>query len=873
MKISHAVVLFLIFCRPSFAQILVTSEAGASTENVERWLRRTRIPYLRAPGILNGRRNNRLELVVVAARQVDPILISRLRSFKRAVVVTETEGWNGSNGGVVVLSLTRMGSSDSERAEKLTSALLSGASIPVQLQSRLRNRWERWVQTLNAKRRKWLEEVSLKGFRDGQRKQRSLQLLSREVRSPSFVGTAEGSVWWERLRAILAEQRRIYQGLAISMEPQEGEVRGVWIHTYRPTDWDSVCSLLKENHFNALFFRASRGGNAVYPSSFLPMDPWAPSVGDELAQACAAAQRYGIELHAWRVHFHFGTAPDWFKEEMKKQGRLVRDPDGKLGWWLNPADPRNQEHELKAVAELSRYPIAGVHSDYIRYPETASYDFNPVSLSTFEKNIGKPITDFPRSVLNGLLNLRFRDFQRSVITNLVRRIRDTVKDVNPRLVYSAAVWTRHGYYYSVIYQDWVKWMNEGLLDFACPMNYTSDNTVLEERWAENLYDVMGKRPLVCGLGIYLLDDEYQSLEQIKLIRDYGCDGFLLFSYHVPFIRDCMKLLRLGPTSEPTYPCYQAPEIQIRISDGIRLPNRPMLYRAGDPVLVTLSIRPGFVEWKDGASLSTRVGWESPKTGRWEEIGQRQMRVSSNQTTGAHFRSLILPGRWRVVVYGSLDREGQAPVPFVVRGPFVQAVTSKEMEQTIRGLIANPELQKGRIGIIERSWGARQISEALARSGHRVYLVRSFSPAFWEKAEGLIIPPLKDLREMTYERCLLLRQWVEAGGRLLLLSEACGIRAHTNLFPEVALVSGEGPVPRRLRRSLNLPSGHWTWFLRPAGGRTVWASSPGAVVVEKRVGKGLVIMCGIRVPDEKVAEEWVGFHSLVRRLVARFTMKP
>ncbi|MCS7225172.1 MAG: family 10 glycosylhydrolase [Armatimonadetes bacterium] len=855
---------------PSNGQVLVSGDGKASTENVERWLRRVRIPYERAPHLLNRRGNKRSSLVVVATVRLHPSLVARLRSFQKAVVVTEGEGVNNSKGNIIVLTPSQMGDSDGEQAERLASALLLGNSIPPSLQKRLRNRWSRWINLLRAKRVKWLREVSAKFFKDPQRKSQSLALLTQEIRIPALTGASNGTVWFQRLKTILDEQKRLYHGLATSLEPQQGEVRGVWIHTYRPTNWDEVCSFLKQKNFNAIFFRASRGGNAVYPSAFLPADQWVPSVGDELARACAAAQRYQMDLHAWRVHFHFGTAPEWYQREMEREGRLVRDPQGQTRLWLNPADPRNQEHELRAVLELTRYPIAGFHSDYIRYPETGSYDFTPVSRSEFEKVLGSPLATFPEPVLGGLLNIRYRDFQRSVITRLVRRVRDTVKSANPSLTYSAAVWTRHRYYYSVIYQDWVRWLDEGLLDFACPMNYTADNEILEDRWKEQLYDVMGKRPLVCGIGVYLMDDEFQVLEQIKLIRELGCDGFVLFSYNVPFIKDCVELLYLGPTAQPTYPCYRAPDIDIRLSDGVRVADKPILYKMGDSVLITLSVRPGVLEWREPTRMDLWVVWESPRSGATQVIGQKELHLSQNETTSFSVRSSILSGRWRVVVYGSLRKGNDPPVSFVVRGPFVQSVPPSQLEQTVLSLLADRDQQRGAIGVIERSWGGRQIASALGKMGHQVFLVRSLEPSFWQGARALVLPPIKDLREMTYERCRRLRQWVAEGGRLLLLSEACGERAHPNLFPEIAWVVGEGPLPRNHRLFATLSPTQRTWFLRPTGGRVIWNAANGAIAVEGRLGKGQVILCGLRIPDEKASEQWTDFPSVIRRLVIRLT---
>lgn len=349
---------------PIFSQVIVLRDdrwiesrgvVNRQVEETERWLRRLRLPYLRvnASALTNGANG----LVILPANRPDEQVISKLRNAFRVLVFTfagdQNLSWQQILGVNSTEEIIRKGNwvlitkpfapdlSDGEKAQLLASWLLEGSTVPKGLQSLLQARWREWQQILVEKRNKWLKEISSKPYRDEGRRKKALEWLREPVEPISLSLTADGTTWLNRLKQLLAEHERIHKALAISLEPCEGEIRGIWLHTYAPTDWETVMKTIKEANLNCLFFRAGRGGNVVYKSHFLPRDQWAEQVDlDELQNAVEAAKRHGIELHAWRVNHHFGTAPNWLKEQMAKEDRLVRDPQGRQALWLNPWRPK-----------------------------------------------------------------------------------------------------------------------------------------------------------------------------------------------------------------------------------------------------------------------------------------------------------------------------------------------------------------------------------------------------------------------------------------------------------------------------------------------------------------------------------------------------
>ncbi|MFN4180034.1 MAG: glycoside hydrolase family 10 protein [Armatimonadota bacterium] len=865
----------------------VRSIINQQVESVERWLRRLRIPYQRVNA--SDLTANAGNLFVLPANRPDVDVLAKLKNASRIVVfafvggqasewqktlnVNSNNGFVRQNNWVVIFQPFSPELPDGKKAELLATWLLDGARLPLSLQRSLQSRWREWNQVLLRKHQRWLQEISAQPYRDPSRKEEALNLLRPKVPTLSFPLTPNGTIWLSRLKQLLNEHERIHKALAISLEPREGEIRGAWLHTYAPTDWEAVMQTLKNANLNCLFFRAGRGGNVVYRSQFLPRDPWAEEKDlDELQNATEAAQRYGIELHAWRVNFHFGTAPNWLKEQMAKEDRLVRDPKGQQAFWLNPGDPRNQEHEFRAMTEMLNYSVAGVHFDYIRYPEVPHYDFDygEISRREFEKATGINLTNFPFQVLFGPLKIRYDDWQRDNITNLVRQVYWAVKDARPEIAISAAVWQRHRYYYALIKQDWMRWVREGILDFVCPMDYTADNDAFFERVREQVLEVNGQIPIAIGIGAYLHTDEWQFIEQVKIARDFGADGFVIFSYNIAPLKDFLAALTLGATAQPTYPAHRSPQITFNLRNGIRLKDAPIIYRAGEQVRFTVSVSPGLLPANSLKELHLTIQWERNE-GFTEEVVAELTVEGDRIKKGESIKGkLTIPsGTVRLVARGHVVYEDGTTKPFVRRGPFVKGVSKSEFSELAKLLLPYQPTTKARrpiVGVVAEGWSSEQFVKILKDAGINAFPVQFLEPAYWKAADILLMPPLRDVRELTYQRAIALRDWVAKGGRIILLSEACGYRAHANLFPEIAIVTDERAIKTVTVKNTGIAFNARALVLQTREGKAMGIANGNTVIVKGVFGKGIVVQCGIRVLTSDDAPEWSSWRKLLPILI-------
>ncbi|MCS7191953.1 MAG: family 10 glycosylhydrolase [Armatimonadetes bacterium] len=881
---------------PSVSQVVVLRDdrwtenqwfVNRRVENVERWLRRMRIPYLRVnvSALTDGAKG----LFVLPANRPDEQVISYLQNAYRVVVFAfagnQTHDWQealdiNSNDEIVridnwllVLKPLSPDLSDSDKAKLLASWLFEGSTIPSTLQSLLQDRWQEWHQSLMQKRNRWLKEIASLPYRDEKRKQKALELLQKPLSQVSLTLTSDGTTWFNRLKELLDEHERLHKALAISLEPRDGEIRGVWLHTYAPTDWETVMKTIKEANLNCLFFRAGRGGNVVYRSQFLPRDQWAEQADlDELQNAVEAAKRYGIELHAWRVNHHFGTAPDWLKEQMAKEGRLVRDPEGRQALWLNPGDPRNQEHEFKAMMEMLNYPVAGVQFDYIRYPETPHYnfDYSEISRREFEKETGINLTDFPRQVLFGPLKIRYDDWQRENVTKLVRRVYNAIKKARPEVAVSAAVWQRHRYYYALIKQDWMLWVREGILDFVCPMDYTAENDVFYERVNEQVLEVNGQLPIAIGIGAYLHTDEWQFIEQVKIARDLGADGFVIFSYNIAPLKDFLSVLTLGATSKPTYPAYRSPKITFGLSGGFRLKDLPIVYRAGEKVRFHLSVSPGLLPANSLKEVRLKLQWERHE-GFAEQVITETTLSGDRVKRGAIIigEASVPKGKVRLVACGHIVYIENSTKPFIRRGPFVKGVNATKFQNLVQSLLPPKTTKRTRkpiIGVVAEGWGSDMFVKILKSEGFTAFPLQFLEPEYWEAADILVVPSLHDLRELTYQRALALRDWVAKGGDVLLLSEACGFRAHPNLFPEIAIALRERTVKEFSIDQKKFKFETRVLILQPQSGKVIGMANGDAIAVTGKLGKGRVVQCSVRIPTREESPEWRDWQNLILMLI-------
>jgi uncharacterized lipoprotein YddW (UPF0748 family) len=313
------------------------------------------------------------------------------------------------------------------------------------------------------------------------------------------------------------------------------EFRAVWNHSGMgayPGDWERSAKLLKDNGFNAVLPNMLWGGSAHYASDILPRSETFKKNGDQIEQCCAAAKRHGLEVHVWKVNFNLSTAPKAFVEQLRREGRTQVSYKGEPVDWLCPSHPANRKLELDSMLEVARkYPVAGLHFDYIRYPNSASC-YCAGCRERFEKESGKKVENWPQDCHSGARKEEYNDWRCRQITALVAAVHDEAKKIRPEIKISAAVFGAYPDCRKSIAQDWPAWIKAGYLDFVVPMDYTEKDDYFRRLVQSQLKLADKKIPVYPGIGAAasrsaLSGDRVQG--QIRIARELGAGGFSIFN--------------------------------------------------------------------------------------------------------------------------------------------------------------------------------------------------------------------------------------------------------------------------------------------------------------------------------------------------------
>jgi uncharacterized lipoprotein YddW (UPF0748 family) len=318
----------------------------------------------------------------------------------------------------------------------------------------------------------------------------------------------------------------------ILVQPLQAEFRGVWIYDPRELNAERAMIHLKAEGFNNVFVRLSSGGAAYYPSQVMPN----VSSKNQAKIWADAAHRHGIKIHGWHVCFMMHNAGSSAMNKVISRGDAMMDFKGRVlrpsyGAVVRaPAADSTLEFEKAAMVELAtKCGLDGVQFDYIRYP-IYSADYSPAARKRFKEDTGRSFSDWPRQVRTGKTAVQYQIWKRNVITGLVKEVSQAVRSADSDVEISAAVWNDPDIGRDEFGQDWPRWVRNGYLDFVCPMSYTTSETALRKWTRKQKKEVGGKVPIYAGLGVYMLKKPAQLNRQLKVIREEGLPGYVLYNY-------------------------------------------------------------------------------------------------------------------------------------------------------------------------------------------------------------------------------------------------------------------------------------------------------------------------------------------------------
>ncbi len=373
------------------------------------------------------------------------------------------------------------------------------------------------------------------------------------------------------------------------VEDGTGEVRGLWVTRWNyssPAHIQTIFENSERAGINTVFFQVRGQGDAYYDSAH---EPWANIGGagfgqdpgwDPLALALSEGAERGIDVHAWinAIPAWMGASPppestprhkvlsnpEWLMVDSSGRRQQVGD-SGYIAF--SPGIPEVVDHIAAVVTDIvEKYPVAGVHLDYIRYIGR-QFSHDPVSNQRFEAaSASDP-------------SLTRDDWQREQINEVVRRSHEAVS-VRPGVVLTAASWHNHNLDvfgssgYRDYYQDAHAWLERGTVDALVPMNYfrldsnpsfipmADDHVAAAHASGRHVY--MGVHVLGRGNAAERDDTGARMAENIEYSRSIGAHGTVLFAYPYLVENDLWDFLGQGvygppDPSIPAMPWLECPE--------------------------------------------------------------------------------------------------------------------------------------------------------------------------------------------------------------------------------------------------------------------------------------------------------------------------
>jgi uncharacterized lipoprotein YddW (UPF0748 family) len=330
---------------------------------------------------------------------------------------------------------------------------------------------------------------------------------------------------------------------------QEVEGRAVWVTRFeykKPEDVIEIMDAAKKMNFNQILFQVRGNGTVFYKSD---IEPWAWELSgttvtltgkdpgwDPLKVAIEEGHKRGLQIHAYmnvcpgwhklaspppEANQLWTEHPDWFM--VGKDGKRMPpiDPNVKdrvREWYsfVNPAKPEVRDYLTKVFVEVVKnYDLDGIHYDYVRYPgEIGDFSYDPVTLEGFKKAYGiTPDQDKDKWI----------EYRSQQIVDLIKSIKTETRKLKPNLIISASVGSTPERAKTYNCQDSARFLREGLVDIAIPMNYTSDMAKFEENLKSYLA-VQAKKLVYSGMS------GRSAIEQIKLSRELKAPGVCIFAF-------------------------------------------------------------------------------------------------------------------------------------------------------------------------------------------------------------------------------------------------------------------------------------------------------------------------------------------------------
>ncbi len=235
--------------------------------------------------------------------------------------------------------------------------------------------------------------------------------------------------------------------------------------------------------------------------------------------------------------------------------------EGARRGYIDPGNPDARRYEASLAAELvAKYNVDGLSLDYARCPNRIGYTDSgraeflikykvdlaaivSAGSSELDTEGGKKAAQSASAAARANpIWPEWRKWRMEQVNNMVRELGLAVKKAKPGLPISSYVWGYHTYTgnYEVC-QDWVTWIDEGILDWINPSGYRYDDESFRRAAQLNRQHVPTNFPYYITIGVRTshgsLKNAGEIRKQMKMTAEAGADGLVFFTWRAlrPFV--------------------------------------------------------------------------------------------------------------------------------------------------------------------------------------------------------------------------------------------------------------------------------------------------------------------------------------------------
>jgi uncharacterized lipoprotein YddW (UPF0748 family) len=251
---------------------------------------------------------------------------------------------------------------------------------------------------------------------------------------------------------------------------------------------------------------------------------------DPLKALIENSKKRGIKVHPWLCVFTEGQHSRLLREHPEFVAKGITGSTS----WACAMRPEVQDYEFNLYKSVAlHYNPDGLHLDYIRTGGPCRCEFCTAQMKKRGIDISKVNPPDPT----------WTEWRVSRLTEFVHRLRKFTEKEGMQL--SAAVFRNYSSARIFQAQDWVKWAQQGLVDYLMPMNYTNNLTEFAELTKSHIELVGGQVPIWEGIGKKSSISELSTkalAQQAQAARKAGAQGVVIFNYHAITDRDFKALL-------------------------------------------------------------------------------------------------------------------------------------------------------------------------------------------------------------------------------------------------------------------------------------------------------------------------------------------